>query len=69
MCIQLHPRTELVQKAENDLRNIVWEWAKRHEVTYLESLQCLALVQETFCKYAIRHERHPEDPTKKGDEA
>lgn len=66
--MKLHPRTLKVQTAMYALETLVWEWVQAHDVTYLEALQALSHVSAQVVKYAIRVERHPDDPDKKGDE-
>lgn len=40
-----------------------------HDLTYGEWLQILGSEIAGISKYLIRHERHPDDPEKQGDEA
>jgi len=68
--ITIHPRTRLVTGAEIELSQFTCDWLQKHELTYLEALRCfVAVMQQSLLKYAIRQERHPDDPEKKGDEA
>lgn len=42
---------------------------EKYELTQGESLKILLESASDMVKYVIRHERHPNDPDKKGDEA
>jgi hypothetical protein len=65
----LHPRTLPEQRARGDLARLLSEWIERHDLTYLEALRCLTAEQTSLLGYALRVERHPDDPDKKADEA
>ncbi len=67
--MKLHERTILVQTARREIKGAVWDLAMKHELTILETLQCVSAAVDEFLMYAIREERHPGDPEKKGDEA
>jgi hypothetical protein len=67
--VRIHPRTPVVEKAELEIGEAVREVVKRHELTFIELQQILATTQLKWLKYALRHERHPDDPDKGGDEA
>lgn len=69
--MRLHPREEIVRKAEIDLREVVLQWGKRHtDMTTAEYLKVLLGVctddAQSILKYVIREERHPDDPDKPG---
>jgi hypothetical protein len=67
--VRVHPRTRRVDEAERELHE-AWDriWTK-HELTVLEALIILQSIPQTVLKYALRRERHPEDPDKFADEA
>ena len=67
--MKLHPRLERVQKAKLKLNEAVWNVIKDYDLTYMEIIGILSDETRTVIKYGIRHERHPRDPDKKGDEA
>jgi hypothetical protein len=59
-----------VQRAQAALEASTLEWMKAHpDLTYAEVLSCMHQVTGRTIKYAIRQERHPNDPDAKGDEA
>lgn len=67
--VRIHPRTRIVQKAELEIGDAISGAIKEHELTFAEIQQILATQQLRWLKYALRHERHPDDPDKGGDEA
>lgn len=69
MGIPLHPRYSIVRQAGTELGDAVLNVLKKHKLTYLEIVQILTDQIQTWVKYGIRAERHPNDPSKKGDEA
>ena len=66
--MRIHPRTRIVQKAETEIGAAVLQTIERHDLTIIEVTQILASQQLHWLKYALRHERHPDDPEKGGDE-
>ncbi len=54
---------------EKELLDIVVELEAKHELTTAESIKNLLEAAQNVNKYAIRIDRHPNDPNKKGDEA
>lgn len=58
----------IVAKAHNELEAAMLEVMARHELTSIEWLSCLNQIEATTIKYAIREERHPDDPDKRGGE-
>lgn len=69
MGIKLHERVLPVQEAAADLGIAVNKALENHELTYLELIQIINELQASWIKYAIRAERHPDDPDKGGAEA
>lgn len=67
--MRLHERTIPVQTAEAEFGLVFMDFIKEHDLTYVECLQILAGQQQNLLKYMLRHERHPDDPEKRGDEA
>lgn len=67
--LRLHPRTQVVAKARAAVAGAMLAIAKTYDLTYAEEAQILAGAIENCMKYAIRAERHPDDPEKRGDEA
>jgi len=66
--MRLHPRTNPVDKARNELELWVINWAERHDLTFAEIRTSLTRVLGTFALHALRQERHPEEPDRKADE-
>ena len=66
--LKLHARTMPVQKADVELHNFLVDWQSRHDLTFTEVAVLLAERQANVLKYALRAERHPDDPDRKADE-
>lgn len=60
----VHARTFLVQGARNKVASFVTDIQERENLTDLEMLGILNEVQARILKYALRVERHPDNPTK-----
>ena len=62
--MRLHPREELVRDSRLELMNRLADWNEKHteELTEVEWIQiitsCFSWEMSTFCKFAIREERH-----------
>jgi hypothetical protein len=67
--ITIHPRYFIVRKAAGELNEAMAKILKTHGLTFGEITSILAEEILIWNKYAIRHERHPDDSEKKGDEA
>lgn len=67
--MRLHPRTQIVAMAENELNEEINAIAVRHDLSSVELLQILAARTQSELRYMLRAERHPSDPTKKADGA
>jgi hypothetical protein len=67
--MKLHERVMIVQGAHNEMAKAVIDVVEKHGLTYLELLACLNDVSASWLKYAIRNERHPDDPEKRGGES
>lgn len=66
--MNLHPRFFLVRQARVEFTELLLNWIKKHDLTYMEMIGILAGEIEGMVKFGIRLERHPNDPDKKGDE-
>jgi len=67
--MKLHERTMLVQKHHCDLDKVMIDFMDGRDITYVELLIILSQVtQSMILKYMLRHERHPDDPEKRGGE-
>lgn len=68
--MKLHERVMPVAKIRNEIDKAVLDIisSKHPDLTYLELIAILNELQATYIKYAIRQERHPEDPDKRGGE-
>ena len=66
--MKLHDRVMPCQKARLDISTAVLEAVAKHpDLTYLEVLMILnEITGSDWIKYAIRQERHPDDPNKRG---
>lgn len=69
MGIRVHPRTQIVRAASLDLEQAVWKVIKDHDLTYIETLKIINEATGNVLRYALRSERHPDDPEKRADEA
>ncbi len=69
MGIRLHPRYQIVQEARHEVGKALTDAIDKHGLTYGEIFSVLSDVMGEWAKYAIRSERHPDDASKKGDEA
>ena len=67
--MKLHERFEPVRQAEIDLGSYLIGLEKKYNLTEWELIGMLLGEAMTIKKYAIRTERHPEDPARRGDEA
>ena len=67
--MRLHPRTIPVQTAEAEFGLWFLDFMRAEDLSYVEALQILTSAQQNLLKYMLRHERHPDDPEKRGDEA
>jgi hypothetical protein len=66
--MRLSKRAQQASRARADLREHVFQWMQKHELTDLETAVILADLQSASLKYALRAERHPDDPDKGADE-
>lgn len=59
---EIHPRTILVRKAENDLRGALLDVREKYGLTSLEELQVVQRMHDEivggYIKHAMRYERH-----------
>lgn len=69
MTIKRHPRSSVVAGARRELDAFVLQVAVKHQLTLAELVGIVGGILSTEAKYAIRAERHPNDPDKGGDEA
>lgn len=66
--LRLHRRTMQVQQAEADLGMTLVRFQGEHDLTDIEMARALTGQLERLLKYALRRERHPDDPDRKADE-
>ncbi len=69
MGLLIHPRSQVVAQAQVDLSTAMAKILRERELTHYEVTSILAHEILSWNKYAIRAERHPDDPEKQGDEA
>jgi hypothetical protein len=62
-----HARTDIVRRAENELSGRMLDLVKAHRLTFAERFSILASLASDTAKYALRAERHPEDPSRPAD--
>lgn len=67
--MSLHPRYFNVNEAKYKVLEAILKIEQEYELTYGEIFGILGDTVSDYAKYAIRDERHPNDPGKKGDEA
>lgn len=58
----IHPRESIVRDASLELESFVIQWLKKHELTYGEIFTLLGEMICRTAKYAVRAERHPDNP-------
>lgn len=68
MGIELHARTDPVERAEAELRGALLDVSAKHGLTPIEQAGLLVRPAETPLRYALRFERHGAY-NKKADEA
>lgn len=66
--MKIHPRTRVVQEAQNAIANELDSIAEAKKLTAVEMLQILNGYQATYLKFMLRRERHPNNPSKPADE-
>ena len=66
--LRLHPRTRPVRKASGAFTDWLIGFQQEHELTDVELMQILTEGQQMVLKYALRAERHPDNPDRKADE-
>jgi len=65
--MKLHPRVMPCQAARADMQKAVCDVVNKHkDLTHLELISILNEVTAGWIGYAIRDERHPDDPDKPG---
>jgi len=67
--LRMHPRTRTVEKARWELKGTMQRLIADHKLTDAEIQIILNEEARDWLKYELRHERHPDDPDKKADEA
>lgn len=60
--MKLHKRFAIVQKAHIEFREAVSKIEEKHQLTFVEIVGMLADEIESHAKFALRAERHPDDP-------
>lgn len=66
---KIHDRYYIVRSAASDLAMAMGDIIKKYGLTHSEVTNVLAEEILLWNKYAIRAERHPNDPNARGDEA
>lgn len=62
--MKMHPRALIVDRAGVELTEMAMKLRQQHELTYIEYLGILNQEAGRVLKYALREERHPDDPDK-----
>jgi hypothetical protein len=62
--MKLHERVMIVQRAGVELSNAAMKIREQHELSYVEYLSILNQEAARVLKFALREERHPDDPDK-----
>ena len=64
--MKLHPRVMPWQRAHYDIAAAVLEAMRKHpDLTYIELFQIFNEITASWLEYALRDERHPNDPEKR----
>ncbi len=69
MSIPIHPRNEVVVRAQTDLSTAMVKILEERRLTHAEVTSILAHELLSWNTHAIGAERHPDDPDKRGGEA
>lgn len=67
MGLTIHPRTMIVRKAQIDLDAAFLDVVKKHDLTFAELFGVLNVAEARWIKYALRDERHPDEPDTPAD--
>ena len=67
--MKLHERTMRVQAAGAQLKFDLIKFHDEHDLTLIEMLTLLQDAQRSITKHLLRAERHPDDPSRRADEA
>ena len=67
--MKLHERVMIVQQASHEISTAILTVVEKHKLTYGEITMILGGELQSFAKYQIRGERHPDDPERCGGEA
>jgi hypothetical protein len=62
--MKMHPRARIVDLAGVELSEFAMKLRQRDDLTYIEYLGLLNQEAARVLKYALREERHPDDPDK-----
>ena len=62
--MKLHPRTLIVQKAGTEMHKAILDIVVKYDLSFIEEVGALAQIIAQASKYALRQERHPEEPSK-----
>lgn len=65
--MKIHPRYDVVNRARGRIRTAITYAIREDELTHIELLGILNEVTATWLKFALRAERHPDDPDKSAD--
>lgn len=63
---RIHPRERLVAEARHAISTAIIKAVESHDITHGELTMILAGEIQSWAKYQIREERHPDDPDKPG---
>ena len=69
MSLKLHPRYLKVAEASAEIKLAILKLEEKHDLTVAEMVRVLLESAMDFNKSQIQHDRYPNDPDKKGDEA
>jgi hypothetical protein len=62
--VKQHPREPIVRRAALDLSDFALKLREKNDLSYIEYLGILNEEIARVLKYALRAERHPDDPDK-----
>lgn len=67
--MKLHPRYHATESARLDVEKAIASAWTEYDLTPIEVVKILADLTSSYAKYPLRTERHPNDESKKADEA
>lgn len=65
--MKILPRYNIVQDATHEISGLMLDLVKKHGLSYVERMSILTALMTDTIKFALRAERHPDEPDKPAD--